>query len=138
MKNSEFSLSNLTTVLDKIKTIFVVDPDPAEAKKVIMEQFPHGISITSEQLNAEMLKAIVTSGEKKFRHKFCDTPFLIITLDGDSAAKSALQLELVFILSVRKYKELPTVLLSAENPETYPITNESLISYTRVHTGIRK
>jgi len=138
MTPQSFSLSNLNDLLIHLSVVNVTDPVPEEAATFLQESYPNSVYVTGTQLTQEMMNAIITRSMENFRCKYCEVPFLIIHLDKEDACKSALQLELVFFLNVRQYKNLSTILLSKDRLTDYPLTNDSLIGYARAYDSIRK
>lgn len=133
-----FSISNLIDLLSHFSTVNVTDPDPNEASKFLQQSYQNSLFVTGNKLTQEMIKAISTNTMDTLRSKYCEAPFLIILLNKDDTVKTALQQELAFYLNVRQYKKLPTILLSEERLNEYPLTNESLIGYTHIYDSIRK
>ena len=138
MTPQSFSLSNLNDLFTHLSVVNVTDPIPAEAIVFLFSEHIDSLSVSGIELIREMLNAISANTIEAFQQKYCEAPFLIVSLDDESVCKTALQNELVFIMNVRQYKKLPTVLLSKNRLADYPLTNESLITYTRVHCSIRK
>lgn len=138
MKPQSFSLSKLNDLLTHLSVVNGIDPVPEEAVTYLRESYPNSVYVTGTQLTQEMMDAIITRTMEDFRHKYCEAPFLIISLNKEDTCKTALQHELVFILNVRQYKNLSTILLSKDRLTEYPLTNDSLIGYACAYNSIRK
>lgn len=133
-----FDISNLNDLLSHLPAINVIDSEPDEAKSFLLQTYENSISVTGAELIQGMMGAIINKTQGDFRRKYCELPFLIIMLDKEEVCKTALQDELAFILDVRSYKELPTVLLSKDRIISYPLTNKSFLIYARAYDTIRK
>ena len=132
-----FCLSNLHQLLSHVPVINVTDADPEEAGAFLRQAYPDSIIVTGKQLLKEMSNALFTNTQKAFRSQYCEPSFLMIHLTKEDVCKTSVQQELVFLLSVRQYKELPTILLSEEELLSYPLSNESLIGYAQFRETIR-
>lgn len=138
MNKENFNGTNLNDLLAHLPVVNVTDPLPEEASAFLQQTYNNSVCVTGTQLAQEMINAVITRTTDDFRHKYCEAPFLIIHLDKDDACKTALQNELVFILNVRHYKKLPSILLSEDRLTSYSLTNESLIGYACAYESIRK
>lgn len=136
MNSSVFNTEHLNELLSYY-IVNVTDPSPSVAADYLLQVYNDGIAVSGTELTQEMVLAISQNSMDEFRHKYCEVPFLIISFDKEDALKSAFPSELAYILSVRHYKKLYTVVLSKDRMVSYPITNESLLGFTKPHTKIR-
>lgn len=137
MSNPIFSVTELSDLLSRYSVVNVTDPETDAASLFLKEAFRNSVQISGKQFASDMLQAVIGGKTEKFRRKYCEVPFLILMLESEDIIKSAFQQELVYILNVRHYKKMPTVLLTSEQILKYSSANDSLISYSHASCRIR-
>ena len=136
MIKSKFNLENVNTVLSIHQHVNITDENLDEVRDFLVNEYGENLCSTNEEMIKEFKKAIMSKTIDKFYERYCEAPFLIITIEKGAVCKMNFPQILVYILSVRQYKKLNTVLLSKESLFSEPITNESFESYARVYCDI--
>ena len=131
------SVERLNELLSYFFVVNVIDPCVSEAAEYLLQVFNDGITVTGAEMTQEMIQAISQNSMDAFRHKYCEAPFLLIRFGREDAMKSAFTHQLAYIMAVRHYKKLYTVVLSEDRLVSYGITNESLKGFTKPFTQIR-
>lgn len=138
MNSSVFNTEHLNELLSCFYVVNVIDHDNiSEAAEYLFQVFNDGITVTGAEMTQEMIQAISHNSMDAFRYKYCEAPFLLIRFDKEDALKSAFPYQLAYIMAVRHYKKLYTVVLSEDRLASYGITNESLKGFTKPFTQIR-
>lgn len=89
--------------------------------------------IDTDNFRTAIIHSIVNNRCKEFKREFCETPLLILDADPEHLTKDSIQAELTYILSVRSYKDLPTIIVSETPLKRITFPNNSFNSF--IQTG---
>jgi len=128
---SEYNIESLRNLFEYSLFVNVIDYDKAKACEAISAEYENSIISRSKQFIGEIKEAIRTKTLHLFKEKYCEAPFVIISIDEEDANKDAFQFELVYMLNVRHYKKLPTVFVTEKAMSEYPFSNIGIEYYSR-------
>lgn len=89
--------------------------------------------IDTDNFRTAIIHSIINNRCKEFKREFCETPLLILDVDPEHLTKDSIQAELAYILSVRSYKDLPTIIISEAPLKRITFPNNSFNSF--IQTG---
>ena len=137
MNEVKLKKERLNDLFSYFSVVNIVDKNPKEVIEFFKSENEGCVYNSTEGITEDIRYAIMNKALEKFREKYCEAPLLIVYFKKEHGGKSALQFEMTYILNVRDYKKLNTILVSEERVETYGLTNESLIQYAHIHDELR-
>jgi len=89
------------------------------------------LRVTTRTFCDDLFQAMLQNSLRSFHHKYIEAPLLILDADEASLCKSALEWQLMYILSNRTYRQLPTFFVSEKPMYEFKLNNDSLAAFMR-------